>query len=640
MLKLSTLTLPTSARLHQQVHPGIASLKSSSSPIPPASPLSTGPSGTPTTKSAKSSPGMTGNPLLPVSSSPSSSAVDGLKVSAPPTTTTTTTTDADPARLALPPSTSGTAKPRSARPAKARSPSPSPPPPAPPPPLQTIRLDIRLGGPDNYEVNIASQARDTGQRAPTPVRTKPPEESSESEDAGATSEGAKKKQKKKKKSAASEYYDVNDPFIDDSELAIDERTWFAQTKQQGFYVSSGEVALLKDKAPKKPKSKKAAAQISGAGSGPSTKASTTSKAKHDVGGTREKPIPIGEDGDGTEGLSVSAVKGGRGIDDGGGEEGEDSGRGASVKTEDGDHEGGAGQKRKRYITIVEGGKKRKIVDVNTFHPEIQAEIERLKEVIAKEDWSQKGKFPPSIKPPLVRLALLAVKLDEYDDHFFSLMPTLFPYNKFTMSKLIKRTVFQDHLKFLQARQDALLEELAEQARAGFAKAEEEWEKSVQAWDKRQEKARLEAAAGEAGGSGSGPASAAPTRHPTEEMEVDGEEGKSKEDKEGAAGGGGPGGGAGGAAKDSHPPAKKYRMTESLKTIVWQLVMLSNECCRLENEKNALEGSVIQVSEQGSRKVLYQKIVAAFPEGWMSSGQISRDVSSMKKKLEKEAMEND
>ena len=45
----------------------------------------------------------------------------------------------------------------------------------------------------------------------------------------------------------SEYYDTTDPFIDDSELAVDERQFFAQTKQQGFYVSSGEVALLKDK---------------------------------------------------------------------------------------------------------------------------------------------------------------------------------------------------------------------------------------------------------------------------------------------------------------------------------------------------------------------------------------------------------
>ena len=50
-----------------------------------------------------------------------------------------------------------------------------------------------------------------------------------------------------KKNLQSEYYDLNDPFIDDSDLAVDERTFFAQTKQQGFYVSSGEVALLKDK---------------------------------------------------------------------------------------------------------------------------------------------------------------------------------------------------------------------------------------------------------------------------------------------------------------------------------------------------------------------------------------------------------
>ena len=47
-----------------------------------------------------------------------------------------------------------------------------------------------------------------------------------------------------KKNRASEYYDTTDPFIDDSELAQDERTFFAQTKQKGFYVSSGQVALL------------------------------------------------------------------------------------------------------------------------------------------------------------------------------------------------------------------------------------------------------------------------------------------------------------------------------------------------------------------------------------------------------------
>ena len=49
---------------------------------------------------------------------------------------------------------------------------------------------------------------------------------------------------KQKKNAVSEDYNT---FIDDSELAIDERQFFAQTKKQGFYVSSGEVALLKEK---------------------------------------------------------------------------------------------------------------------------------------------------------------------------------------------------------------------------------------------------------------------------------------------------------------------------------------------------------------------------------------------------------
>ena len=95
-------------------------------------------------------------------------------------------------------------------------------------------------------------------------------------------------------------------------------------------------------------------------------------------------------------------------------------------------------------------------------------------------------------------------------------------------------------------------------------------------------------------------------------------------------------------KDVHLPAKKYKMTEAMKGLIWNLVCLSNECCRIENEKkwvqglrtvkhllilrySTLEGSTSQVSEQGLRKTLYQKIVASFPEGWMSSGQVSREV---------------
>lgn len=53
---------------------------------------------------------------------------------------------------------------------------------------------------------------------------------------------------------------------------------------------------------------------------------------------------------------------------------------------------------------------------------------------------------------------------------------------------------------------------------------------------------------------------------------------------GADGDNAPGTGKADAIRDVHPPAQKYRLTDQMKSIVWQLVMLSNECCRLENEK--------------------------------------------------------
>ncbi|KAF8553864.1 hypothetical protein OG21DRAFT_1509639 [Imleria badia] len=464
-----------------------------------------------------------------------------------------------------PASTAGTGpKPKSSKQSRPRSRSPTPPPPpAPPQPLTTVRLDIKLGGPEKYDVDISALAKASGQRHPTPPPPKPDISDSEGEE----THDDQAKPKRKKKPTTSEYYDVTDPFIDDSELNVDNRTHFAQTKQQGFYVSSGEVALMKDlSTPKKPKSRKLPVTEPG-----------PSKQED---GTKEHPISL---------LSDDKV----------------------------------GRKRKNYTIIEENGKKRKVVDLREFDPDLQAAFEELKVAISKESWDVRGKFPPSVKPILADIALKAVRLGEYDEDFFSLMPVLFPYNKFTMTKLIKRTIFSDHLKILTDRQEELLEQLATLTKDGFPKAKEEWEKSVAAWGKRQEKAKAESEAGTVSTPTAGDG------HP----------------EEGGAASGAEGEGASGTTKhdgtrDAHPPAQKYRLTEAMKSIIWQLVMLSNECCRLENEKNELEGNNAQVSEQGTRKVLYQKIVAAFPAGWLNSGQISREVSAMKKKHEKEAIEQE
>lgn len=64
-----------------------------------------------------------------------------------------------------------------------RSPSPPPPPPAPPRP--TIRLDIPLGGPENYEVDITRLSIDNGQLPDivvAPVATHESDDESDDED--------------------------------------------------------------------------------------------------------------------------------------------------------------------------------------------------------------------------------------------------------------------------------------------------------------------------------------------------------------------------------------------------------------------------------------------------------------------------
>ena len=101
-----------------------------------------------------------------------------------------------------PASAAGTGpKPKSSKQSRPRSHSPTPPPPpAPPQPLNTVRLDIKLGGPDKYEVDISGLAKASGQRPPTPPPPKP--DISESDGEESHDDQAKPKRKKVQQSAS------------------------------------------------------------------------------------------------------------------------------------------------------------------------------------------------------------------------------------------------------------------------------------------------------------------------------------------------------------------------------------------------------------------------------------------------------
>jgi len=277
---------------------------------------------------------------------------------------------------------------------------------------------------------------------------------------------------------------------------------------------------------------------------------------------------------------------------------------------------GAPQQPSSSVGSVSAKRKKTAPDESMFHPSLQAAIAEMKELIMKENWENKGKFPPALKPPLARLAVLAIRLDEYDDDFFSYMPVLFPYNKFTMTVRVHLFVFNncgayfttirnlsnapcfpiinsclwiDRISSSRSSSNSQMKGLREPKRSGKNRSLLGVGNLSLPFldfllisifftifsDKRQEKTRNEQHEADGIASGSGGGTAPPTRHPTEEMDVDGHPPAAGKDKDGKDG-----------AKDpnNHPPARRYRMTDQMKAIVWELVLLSNECCRLENEK--------------------------------------------------------
>ncbi|KAG8829499.1 hypothetical protein FRC18_009264 [Serendipita sp. 400] len=520
----------------------------------------------------------------------------------------------------IPAETSLKTKPSTSKGAKADSPPLQLPQRAPPQP--TVRLEFFIDDPEEYEVNILALAKTSGQRLPTPPP--PDKESSDSDDddeppephpiqtmipgpEGITEAPVVQKRRKRR----NRDYDLDDPFIDDVDLAIDERTHFAQTTLQGFYVSSGDVALVEQEG------YEPSAQINfnsnnlnsnkrGPGR-PPKRAAGPLNATLIARTLLEQPLGNHKNEAITAQAAIAASM--------------ELGIGPSevtppILTEEPEMQNGNGQKRKRDSTPSQDSSdpnKRRRLSKPTFHPDLEDELTKLQKAISKHDFANKGKFPPDLKPVLLEAAIKAINVGEYNDNFFNYLPKIFPYNRFTMMKLTKRLTYKDHIRLIHERQAVLLEELTKMVNEGMDQAVAEYERSVQLWEERKGRKKLEVPNGMEGVEPTNPpAGAISGNEGDHEKEGDGEDGEDDKDK---------------------PPSRRYRMNEAMRGYLWALVQLSNEVCTLTNEKNHLEGSKDVVSEQSQRKELYKKVLQAFPDQWMNTGAISREVSMMKKKME-------
>ncbi|KIK61465.1 hypothetical protein GYMLUDRAFT_43042 [Collybiopsis luxurians FD-317 M1] len=241
-----------------------------------------------------------------------------------------------------------------------------------------------------------------------------------------------------------------------------------------------------------------------------------------------------------------------------------------------------GMKRKRVTRSQKAKKaqtKRSTADIGSFSSELQESLQRLKKAFASATTTRRpGRFPINLKPKLMQVTIEAIILGEYDDKFFDFMSTTYPFDNPTITTLIKQMVFNDHLKLLTDRKEALLDELKCQIDKKFPKVKADWEKSVQATDSDSD-----------------------------------------------------------SGQDSEPSSRPryFPWNDNRRAILWELVLIVNECHRLQWEKTQLEESQYTgLAVSRSRGRLYDEILRKFPDEWMTKFRISTEVSAIKRKLEK------
>lgn len=418
-----------------------------------------------------------------------------------------------------------------------------------------------------------------------------------------------KTRKKRKKRHENEEYDVTDPFVDDSELQIDEPTHSARPASKGFYVVLGDVELEKVG-----KQKRGGRGAAGGASTPT--GNTAGGSRGGIGGAAPPSYLIS----GTQ-LEVSnrlihlrAMERGLSVE-------------PSINPDDIPDDAiglvGSGQtvagtadspiEIKDESTAAASNAKKKSYPTRPVDRRLAAEFEHLKKLVATENFQVKSRFPPSLRPPLRKAARLAVELGEYTDNFFNFMPQIFPYNRFTMSKLIKREFFEDHVAMIKEKQDELVEDLRKAVEAALPQHQKDYEEALQQWK----------SGGGADKGTTATATAAATRENSAEEAGEAASGEAAADK--------PANGT--AAAAGAEPMRKWKWTERMRECVFQIILIENGISELRIEKSKLENSLEQISELNQRKGAYKRIHDLWPEneGWTTTTGISKEHAIQKKK---------
>ncbi|KAG0316981.1 hypothetical protein BGZ99_006565 [Dissophora globulifera] len=224
-----------------------------------------------------------------------------------------------------------------------------------------------------------------------------------------------------------------------------------------------------------------------------------------------------------------------------------------------------------------------------LNEEIQAAYDIVADLARKETWEVKTRFPPHIKTPLFDCARIALAMRSsgyvLEDSFFVHLQAVLPYNKFTLKKLINKNVLPGWIADLEVQKTRLIEQFS-------TRAQMVWKASGLA---NQDKGKLEK-------DGDG------------DVNMTGEDGKSQ---------------------------RKFPWSQDLRLLLWETMEKIMEIHAAKHELRLIDDSQPTApTESKTRKDAYQTLLAAFPQGWMTSYEISRQYSQLKEKVQKQEKRGD
>ncbi|GAA5814010.1 hypothetical protein MFLAVUS_007500 [Mucor flavus] len=418
-------------------------------------------------------------------------------------------------------------------------------------------------------------------------------------------------------------YDFEDPFIDDSEMLLDEPQEYRAPEFDGFFVYHGPLdgnegtekikpATPKRKAPAKSKSttpatstgKRGAANNTTANANTTTTAGSTGSTA--TSSTAEKSRKKTTDDHGTEdnikkptaGLTstvttktkkpaVSTASSSKAVT--ATEKPKPTTTAARKVSLTADQ---PAKKKKKvevreagesgYFTIQEDQDKKKkalgTLELKPLDPEIEALMEKLRKDVLKENFENKAKFPLALKPTVLEAGLIMFRKSKtIDENLIHHLMSILPYNRYTLKKFLTT-------KSGQMRVDELQQEIDELAILLKQTIDKMIPEQQRLYEEKLAQAQNQPA------------------NPEEEF----------------------------------APTLKFKCNDEVRKILYDIIQTEEQSIHIANQvalhKDSEKKNEGLASDNKARKLMYQRLLSCWPEGWMNSYEMSRQYSQYKSKL--------